>query len=80
MMFKKSEGEIMTTVHSHILSLSVIFFLIALILPTVIKALANQVKEKKNRTKNLMILLFGSLGISAQAQDASTSAASGSTP
>ena len=26
MMFKKSEGEIMTTVHSHILSLSVIFF------------------------------------------------------
>lgn len=34
MMFKKSEGEIMTTVHSHILSLSVIFFLIALILAT----------------------------------------------
>lgn len=34
MMFKKSEGEIMTTVHSHILSLSVIFFLVALILST----------------------------------------------
>lgn len=34
MMFKKSEGEILTTVHSHILSLSVIFFLIALILST----------------------------------------------
>ena len=34
MMFKKSEGEIMTTVHSHILSLSVIFFMISLILVT----------------------------------------------
>ncbi len=34
MMFKKSEGEIITTVHSHILSLSVIFFLVALILST----------------------------------------------
>ena len=34
MMFKKSEGEIMTTVHSHILSLSVVFFLIAIILST----------------------------------------------
>ncbi len=34
MMFKKSEGEIMTTVHSHILSLSVIFFLVAIILST----------------------------------------------
>lgn len=34
MMFKKSEGEIMTTVHSHILSLSVVFFLIAVILST----------------------------------------------
>jgi hypothetical protein len=31
MMFKKSEGEIMTTVHSHILSLSVIFFMISLL-------------------------------------------------
>ncbi|SDS06378.1 hypothetical protein SAMN05216503_1863 [Polaribacter sp. KT25b] len=34
MMFKKSEGEIMTTVHSHILSLSVIFFIISLLLST----------------------------------------------
>ncbi len=34
MMFKKSEGEIMTTVHSHILSLSVIFFMISLLLAT----------------------------------------------
>ena len=34
MMFKKSEAEIMSTVHSHILSLSVIFFLVALILST----------------------------------------------
>lgn len=34
MMFKKSEGEIMTTVHSHILSLSVIFFMVALLLST----------------------------------------------
>jgi len=34
MLFKKSEGEIMTTVHSHILSLSVIFFLVALLLAT----------------------------------------------
>lgn len=55
--------------------LFVVLIAMALILPTVIKALANQVKEKKNRTKNLMILLFGSLGLSAQAQDASTSAA-----
>lgn len=57
--------------------LFVVLIAIALILPTVIKALANQVKEKKNRTKNLMILLFGSLGLSAQAQDASTSAVAG---
>ena len=34
MMFKKSETEIITTIHSHILSLSVIFFLVALILST----------------------------------------------
>jgi hypothetical protein len=34
MMFKKSEGEIMTTIHSHILSLSVIFFMISLLLST----------------------------------------------
>ena len=34
MMFKKSEGEIMTTVHSHILSLSVIFFMVSLLLST----------------------------------------------
>ncbi len=34
MMFKKSEGEIMTTVHSHILSLSVIFFMVSLLLAT----------------------------------------------
>jgi hypothetical protein len=34
MKFKKSEGEMMTTVHSHILSLSVIFFLIALLVAT----------------------------------------------
>ena len=34
MMFKKSEGEMMTTVHSHILSLSVIFFMLSLLLAT----------------------------------------------
>lgn len=34
MKFKKSEGEILTVVHNHILSLSVIFFLISLILAT----------------------------------------------
>ena len=34
MMFKKSEGEIITTIHSHILSLSIIFFLLAIILST----------------------------------------------
>ena len=34
MKFKKSEGEILTIVHNHILSLSVIFFLLSLILAT----------------------------------------------
>ncbi|MBK5210315.1 MAG: hypothetical protein JJE44_12570 [Flavobacteriaceae bacterium] len=34
MEFKKSESEILTIVHSHILSLSVIFFLLSLILAT----------------------------------------------
>ena len=34
MKFKKSESEILTIVHNHILSLSVIFFLLALILST----------------------------------------------
>lgn len=34
MKFKKSEREILTVVHNHILSLSVIFFLLALILST----------------------------------------------
>lgn len=34
MKFKKSEGEIMTTIHSHILSLSVIFFIVSLLLST----------------------------------------------
>lgn len=34
MKFKKSESEILTIVHNHILSLSVIFFLISLILST----------------------------------------------
>lgn len=34
MLFKKSEAEILTTIHSHILSLSVIFFLVALIVST----------------------------------------------
>ncbi|REE81600.1 hypothetical protein BX611_1135 [Lutibacter oceani] len=34
MKFKKSEGELLTVVHNHILSLSVIFFLIAIILAT----------------------------------------------
>ncbi|WP_343330017.1 hypothetical protein [Polaribacter staleyi] len=34
MLFKKSEGEIMTTVHSHILSLSVIFFMVSFLLAT----------------------------------------------
>lgn len=31
MKFKKSEGEVLTTIHSHLLSLSVIFFLVALL-------------------------------------------------
>ena len=34
MQFKKSEREILTIVHNHILSMSVIFFLLALILST----------------------------------------------
>ena len=34
MKFKKSEGEILTVVHNHILSLSVIFFILSLILAT----------------------------------------------
>ncbi|WP_111708606.1 hypothetical protein [Lutibacter citreus] len=34
MKFKKSKGEILTVVHNHILSLSVIFFLLSLILST----------------------------------------------
>lgn len=34
MKFKKSEGEILTVVHNHILSLSVIFFMLSLILST----------------------------------------------
>lgn len=34
MKFKKSEGEILTVVHNHILSLSVIFFMLSLILAT----------------------------------------------
>ena len=34
MKFKKSSGEVKTMVHNHILSLSVIFFLIAIILST----------------------------------------------
>ena len=34
MKFKKSEGEILTIVHNHMLSLSVIFFLLSLILAT----------------------------------------------
>lgn len=34
MKFKKSEGEILTLVHNHILSLSVTFFLLSLILGT----------------------------------------------
>jgi len=34
MKFKKSEGEMLTIVHNHILSLSVIFFLLSLILAT----------------------------------------------
>ena len=34
MQFKKSKAEIMTLVHNHILSLSVIFFLLSLILAT----------------------------------------------
>ncbi|MEQ6124146.1 hypothetical protein AAON49_08110 [Pseudotenacibaculum sp. MALMAid0570] len=34
MLFKKSEGEILTTIHSHLLSLSVIFFIVALIVAT----------------------------------------------
>lgn len=34
MMFKKSSGEIKTLVHNHILSLSVIFFIVSLILLT----------------------------------------------
>ena len=34
MMFKKSPGEIKTLVHNHILSLSILFFLISIILST----------------------------------------------
>lgn len=34
MLFKKSERELMTLVHNHILSLSVIFFILSLILST----------------------------------------------
>ncbi|MFZ2282815.1 MAG: hypothetical protein WAV86_02985 [Lutibacter sp.] len=34
MKFRKSEGEILTVVHNHILSLSVIFFMLSLILAT----------------------------------------------
>lgn len=34
MMFKKTKGEVLTLVHNHILSLSVIFFLLAIILAT----------------------------------------------
>ena len=34
MKFKKSEGEILTVVHNHILSMSVIFFLLGLIVST----------------------------------------------
>lgn len=34
MQFKKSEREILTVIHNHILSLSVIFFLLSLILST----------------------------------------------
>lgn len=34
MKFQKSEGEILTVVHNHILSLSVIFFILSLILAT----------------------------------------------
>jgi hypothetical protein len=35
MIFKKSEGEILTTVHTHILSFSLIFFCLGLVLLTV---------------------------------------------
>lgn len=34
MKFKKSEGEVLTTIHSHLLSLSVIFFIVALLIAT----------------------------------------------
>tara|TARA_R110002073_G_scaffold128999_6_gene275270 strand:- start:35799 stop:36293 length:495 start_codon:yes stop_codon:yes gene_type:complete len=34
MKFKKSRGEVMTTIHSHLLSLSVVFFLLALLVAT----------------------------------------------
>ena len=34
MKFKKSEGEVLTTIHSHLLSLSVIFFLVGLLVAT----------------------------------------------
>src|SRR5210317_2142019 len=34
MMFKKSKREILTLIHNHILSMSVIFFLLAIILAT----------------------------------------------
>ena len=75
----QAQGTLTSTLQNPYYLIAIILFVvliaIALILPTVIKALANQVKEKKNRNKNLMLLLFGSLGLSAQAQDASTSAA-----
>jgi len=35
MLFKKSEGEILTTIHTHILSFSLIFFCLGLVLLTV---------------------------------------------
>ncbi|MDV7187467.1 hypothetical protein R3X25_09255 [Lutibacter sp. TH_r2] len=53
MKFKKSERDILTLVHNHILSLSVIFFLIALILATT--------SIKKGLKQFLMIEPFVSL-------------------
>ncbi len=53
MKFKKSEGEVLTTIHSHLLSLSVIFFLVALLVATT--------DLKKNSQLFLMIEPFVSL-------------------
>jgi len=76
-----AESTLTSTLQNPYYLIAILLFIVliamALILPTVIKALANQVKEKKNRMKNLMILGFGLLGLSSQAAEAKSSAAAG---